>query len=323
MDKLLHYLNVFKVYARDYILENTGLKVLALLITAVMWLSVASRPVSQIAFPEINIEFDNLSESPRLTISDSNALVARVFFEGPRDVVDSLRPSEVHVIADMAGAAPGVRVVPLKVDTNLLPANVRVREIEPINVRVTVEPVIVKEVPVKARTEGVPPPGYTVLDSNISPETVRIAGAESEVNKTNEVLTETVSLAGRAEPFSMQVAIDLNSGKLAIADEGDRKVMVTVVIGEVRKERQFSQIPVIITGPAPPGARAYPENVTVTLFGPRSIIDSLKPENLVVSVQYEPGGGATHKYVPNVLLPAVQSDSVQVTSIEPREVRVR
>jgi hypothetical protein len=115
----------------------------------------------------------------------------------------------------------------------------------------------------------------------------------------------------------------LNTGKLAIADEGDRKVMVTVVIGEVRKERQFSQIPVIVTGPAPPGARAYPENVTVTLYGPSSIIDSLKPENLVVSVQYQPGAGATHKYVPNVLLPAVQSDSVQVASIDPREVRVR
>ncbi len=124
MDKLLHYLNLFKEYARDYILENTGLKVLALLITAVMWLSVASRPVSQIAFSEIHIEFTNISQ-PNLTISESDPASARVYIEGPRDVIDSLRPSEVHVIADMADVAPGVRVIPLRVNTNLLPPTLK------------------------------------------------------------------------------------------------------------------------------------------------------------------------------------------------------
>ncbi len=189
--------------------------------------------------------------------------------------------------------------------------------------RVTVEPVIEREVPVKARTEGEPPPGYTVLDNLIAPETVWITGAESEIQKTNEVLTETVSLSGKTEPFSMQVAIDLNSGKLALVNEKDRKVMVTVVIGEVRKERQFARVPVVITGPAPQGARAFPDNVTITLYGPRSLMDTLKPEELVVSVQYQPGAGATHRYAPSVLLPAAYGDSIQVISIEPREVLVK
>ena len=40
MDKLWRTLKVLKEYAKDYVLENTGLKVLALLITAVIWLSV-------------------------------------------------------------------------------------------------------------------------------------------------------------------------------------------------------------------------------------------------------------------------------------------
>lgn len=326
MDRLLHYLNLFKEYARDYILENTGLKVLALLITAVMWLSVASRPVSQIAFQDVTIEFD-LSKSPKLAISDSNAVSARVYIEGPRDVVDSLRPSEVHVIADMSGASPGVRVIPLRVDASLLPANVKVN-VEPRNVRVTVEQIVEKEVPVEARTEGEPPPGYTVLSTNIAPETVRIAGAESEVLKTDEVLTETVSLSGKTEPFTIQVAIDIDPAKFSVIDENDRevkdrKITVTVVIGEVRKERQFPRVPILVTGPVPPGARAYPDRVNVTLYGPRSIIDSLKPEDLIVSVLYQPGVGPAHKYALSVSLPAAHSESVQVISVEPREVRLR
>ena len=49
MDWMNGYLKGLKEYARDYVLENTSLKVLALLITGVLWLSVASRPVSQVA----------------------------------------------------------------------------------------------------------------------------------------------------------------------------------------------------------------------------------------------------------------------------------
>jgi hypothetical protein len=51
MDWMNDYLKALKEYARPRA-ENTGLKVLALLITAVLWLSIASRPVSQVARTE-------------------------------------------------------------------------------------------------------------------------------------------------------------------------------------------------------------------------------------------------------------------------------
>ena len=90
MNWLLHYLKIVKEYARDYVLENPGLKVLALLITGVLWLSVASRPVSLLPIANVPIEFINL-ESPALTVSKWDTLQARVLVEGPRDVLDSLR----------------------------------------------------------------------------------------------------------------------------------------------------------------------------------------------------------------------------------------
>src|SRR5215467_6708471 len=116
MDWLLHYWKYVKEYARDYVLENTGLKVLALLITAVLWLSVASRPVNQVPIPNVPIEFINLSQSPSLAVSKYDTLSARVFVEGPRDVLDSLRPSQLAVVADMTGVEQGVRVIPLRLD---------------------------------------------------------------------------------------------------------------------------------------------------------------------------------------------------------------
>src|SRR2546421_3757711 len=98
MGKMLQYQVALKEYAKDYILENTGLKVLALLITGVLWLSVASRPVSQVTLKDVPIEFHNLPDSSNLIVSKYDTLSARVYVEGPRDVVDSLQPSAVSVV---------------------------------------------------------------------------------------------------------------------------------------------------------------------------------------------------------------------------------
>src|SRR5437879_4668911 len=112
MDWMSQYLKGLKEYARDYVLENTGLKVLALLITAVLWLSVASRPVSQTALNGVPIELFNLPVSPEpLTVSKYETLTARVYLEGPRDVLDALRSGQLSVTADMSNVEPGVRVI--------------------------------------------------------------------------------------------------------------------------------------------------------------------------------------------------------------------
>src|SRR3989441_7352900 len=101
MDWMNDYLKGLKEYARDYVLENTGLKVLALLITAVLWLSVASRPVSQITLNAVPIVLVNLATSPNpLTVSKYDTLTARVYLEGPRDVLDALRAGQLTVTAD-------------------------------------------------------------------------------------------------------------------------------------------------------------------------------------------------------------------------------
>src|SRR5207244_3498877 len=183
-----NYVNALREYARDYVLENPGLKVLALLITGVLWLSVASRPVSQISLNNIPIEFINPTE-PNLIVSKQNTATARVYLEGPREALESLRGGQFSVTADLSDIEPGVRVIPLKIEPNRLPANVSVKEIEPRTIRVTVERAIEKEVPITPRWEGEPPAGYQVIDWKIVPSTVKISGAESQMREITDVST--------------------------------------------------------------------------------------------------------------------------------------
>ena len=309
------YFRAIKDYARDYVLENTGLKVLALLITGVLWLSVASRPVSQVAVNGA-IEF-NLPESH--AVSKYDTLTARVYLEGPRDTLDSLRTGQLTVTADMSDVEPGVRVIALKVDPSRLPTNVRVKEIEPPTITVTVERVVEKEVPVSPRWEGEPPTGYDLMDWQITPPTVRIAGAESQMKELTRVSTETVRLTDKISSFAEKVAIDIGSPNYTISEDSARKVMLQVTIEETRKLRVIENIPVVVTG-APSRARPLPRSVSVTLYGSRSAIDEMTMSDVSVGVEYQPG---SRTFTPVVTLSPAFVDRVAVRSIEPKTISVR
>lgn len=322
MNRVWHYLSAVKEYAKDYILENTGLKVLALLITAVLWLSVASRPVRQVTLQNVPIEFRNWPDSPDMIVSKYDTISARVYLEGPRDVVDSVRPSEVVVIADMTGVEPGVRVRQLTLDTSRLPASVKGREVEPRSVRVTVERVIQKEVPIKPRFDGQPPPGYEVINWLITPATVQINGAESQTRDITEVSTETVSLSDKTHTYSESVAIDIGSPNLNISEQGHRTVMLTVNIGEVQKERTIERVPVILFN-GPPGAQSIPKYVNVKLIGARSAIEQMTALDVNVAIDLQADGGNMRSFTPKVTISPSYSDKVNVHTVEPATVRLK
>jgi YbbR domain-containing protein len=319
MDWMNDYFTGLKEYARDYVLENTSLKVLALLITGVLWLSVASRPVSQVALNGA-IEF-NLPESPVLTVTKIDTLTARVFLEGPREALDTLRAGQLTVTADMSDVEPGFRVIPLKVEANRngLPANVKVIEIEPRTIRVTVERTIEREVPITPRWEGDPPAGFEVVDWQITPALVKIVGAESQMREITGVSTETVSMTDKTGTFGEQVAIDIGSPNLNLSEDSPRKVMLVVNVAEVRKERVIEDIPVAVFG-APPGFRATPRLVKVTVYGPRSAISELTTADVSVGVEYQKG---SRMFTPRVTLSPAFADRVVVRSVEPKIVSVR
>jgi YbbR domain-containing protein len=318
MDRVTEYLKFLKEFGKDYVLENTGLKILALLITGVLWLSVASRPVSQITLRDVPIELRNLPE--KLVVSKSDDLNARIYLSGPRDVLDTLRSSDLIAVADLTNVEPGVRVIPLKIDNSRLPSSVTAQGYDPRSIRVTVEHEVEKEVQVVPRLDGQPAEGFEIISRQITPAYIRIVGAASQVRDITEVSTETVSLSNRTSTFSEPVAIDTGSPLVNIASKEQREVLLTVIIDEVHKERIIDDVPVTVIG-GPASAKPQPRTVRVTLFGARSAVDAIKPEDLTVTVQYH--AGKARESQPQVEISQVYSDRATVLSVEPKLIRIR
>lgn len=322
MDWKQQYGGVLKEYARDYIFENTGLKVLALLITAVLWLSVASRPVSQIPFRDVPIELRNIPESPRLVVSKYDTLSAQVYLTGPRDVLDTIRASELIVFADLTNIEPGVRVVKLDLDSSRLPSGVTSQAVEPRIIRLTVEREVEREVPVVPRFEGEPPEGYEIINRNIIPATIRIVGAASHIRDITEVSTETVGLYDRTAPFTEKVAIDIGSPNVMIKNGDAREAVLTLNIGEIRKERVIDRVPVIIEGNTQ-SVQPVPMFVRVTLFGARSAIDAMTLEDVTAIIDYPSGSEKPRELAPRFEISPNYSNRVEVRSFEPKNIKIR
>jgi YbbR domain-containing protein len=319
MERLRFWIASLKGYGRDYVLENTGLKVLAFLITAVLWLSVASRPVSEINLHNVPIEFRGFPDD--LIVSKYDTMTARVTLRGPRDTLDGLRSTELVVIADMSGIEPGVRVIQLKVDRGRLPANVDDRDVEPHSIRVSVERKVRRDVPVKPRFDGEPTPGFEVLSWQVKPAQVQIVGAASQVKDITEVSTETVSLTGKNTTFSQIVAIDIGSPSVNISDLDSSKVVLTVVIGEASRQRIVDHVPVNVSG-GPPGFRPYPRFVSVKIYGPASVVDALTASQVSATAEFQPGMTRGTEIKPDITISG-NSSAIKIRSVDPERVRVR
>jgi len=322
MDWKKEYGKVLKEYARDYVFENTGLKVLALLITAVLWLSVASRPVNQIPFRDVPIELRNIPQSPQLVVSKYDTLSAQVYLTGPRDLLDTIRASDLLVFADLTGVEPGVRVVKLALDSSRLPSGVTSQAVEPPSIRLTVEREVEREVPVVPRFEGEPPDGYEIINRYITPSTIHIVGAASYVRDITEVSTETIGLNDRTAPFTEKVAIDVGSPNVTIKSGDPREAVLTLNIGEIRKERVLERVPVVVRGNSQP-IQPMPMFVQVTLFGARSAIDAIAPEDVTAILDYPEGQEKPRELVPRFEISPTYSNRVEVRSFEPKTIRVR
>ncbi|HYY96005.1 MAG TPA: CdaR family protein [Pyrinomonadaceae bacterium] len=295
-------------WLRAFFLEDWTLKILALLITLGLWYAVTTqRAPAAMRVPAVPLEFilpENVD-----TGNDPTKQV-EVTLEGSQSKLAELNVNKLVARADVTNLRPGDRVVRLADNVKIdLPEGVRVVEVSPRSVALHLEPVVVHAVPVEARFEGELPEGFERLGVEVAPPQVRLRGPESHVQAIERVYTETISLAGRRETSTEQAAIDIPDHKVTPLDP---TVSVRVEIAEEQLQRRFTNVSVrsAAGGPATPAIAA-----SVTLRGPRSVVENLRPEDVRLVVEAAPDGTPT----PRLSLPPSAAARVELVSTSPSE----
>ena len=303
---------VTRRWLRALFLEDWTLKALALLVTLGLWYAVTTqRAPATKRLHDVPLEFllpDNVD------IGNDPLDKVDVMLEGSQDKLAVLTARDLVAQVDVTNLLPGDRN-PRLTERNVsmeLPEGVRILEITPRSLTLHLEPVDVREVPVEARFEGAPPAGFARGDAQVTPDRVRVRGPQSHVNAVERAFTETISLAGRREPLALpQVAVDIPDHKVIPVDP---TVSVRVEIGEEQSERRLSNVPVRSES----GGAVSPSTAAVTLRGPRSVVEALRPEDVRLVVAPAEDG----RPAPRLTLPPGAQGRVELVNTNPSEFTV-
>lgn len=260
---------------RKIFLEDWSLKLLSLAIAMVLWLVVTGQnePVTA----HVNVQL-NFIRPQSLEISNDPPRTVDVMLTGSRNKLDDLTALDLVATVDLSDQQPGERVLRLADKARItLPQGVKVDGFQPSAIPIRLEPIIERQVVIEPKLEGKPPDGYQVYAVRPSKGSVLVRGPESRVNALQKVLTESIWLADRKESFTASnLGIDVPDTKVDLLDP---IVSVQVEIGELPVEKTFFGVSSALTNDR--NSIAGPE-MTITVSGPPSILNRLKPEDLKI-----------------------------------------
>jgi len=282
---------------------NLGLKVLALLLAAAVWLFIAS---GREAYREVeaSVELKGVPEGVMVSGPEPSNVSLRVAGKG-RDLF-RLRPEDFKAVINMADAEVGTHLFDLTPADVIYSggAEVAVEEIlsEKV-VTVELERRVTKAVPVNVDFAGSPRPGYYLGFPSVEPPKATLYGSAAVLDKVRAV-SVAVDVEGRDAPFAADVPIRAPAGITLV---GGDEARVTVPVGRGERRTLYG------VRVAARGGEKYtlvPAEVAVTLEGEPERLAALK----AVTASVNPQGPG--RYQVRVDVP----DHVTLVAVSPREV---
>lgn len=284
---------------RKVFLEDWALKLIALVITLALWFGVTglSTPTKE-----------RLTVPLNLTISTDTVVVnvirpeVDIVISGDKRKLEQINRSDLSAGLDLTDLAPGDWVITLSPEnlSVVLPPGVKLETVQPGNVAVKLESVAEKDVEVKTETTGVVAPGYEIYSTSVLPSKIRVRGPASVVQTLEYVQTDKIDVTGKKEEFTAkQIPVNASNPKAAVLNT---VVDVYFRIGENRGERAFT-LP--ITGE--PGKTA-----SFTLYGPKTLLQKARPDQLKVEMYLNDSGEITQR----VVMPTELQDVVEIRNLK-------
>jgi YbbR domain-containing protein len=191
-----------------WLTDNLGALLLAFILSLVVWVSavITADPNEQHTSRAVEIEI--LGQDPDLLLVDEIPNQARLTLEAPRSIWDQLNsdPTLIKAWIDLSGLPAGEHEVEVKSNVNASP--VRSVQIDPERIRLTLEPLLNRTLPIQAVVTGGLPFGYQRGEPSIDPQEVTISGPQSQVNRVSTARI-LLSVAGASESINQRYNVEL------------------------------------------------------------------------------------------------------------------
>ncbi len=225
---------------RENLLEKIGALVTAVLLA--LYVQSQLHPVIERVY-EAPIEL--LNTPPNHEVRLETGLRARVVVRGVKERVEQTRAEQIRVSVDLSRAKPGENRLPLRVD---YPAEWRGRlTVEPERpfVRVTVEPRLSRQFPVRVNLTGVPDLQEVLAEAIPEPSSVRLTGAATQVRRVRTVQVNF-------DMTGLQGDLEIEMAPTPLDEKGEPVLDVQMSPPEVRLKVRLIPQPTSKTVPVSP-----------------------------------------------------------------------
>jgi len=253
-----------------WLARNFGTLLLALILAFVVWVSavVNADPNEEGVFEPVTINV--IGQDPGLLLVGDFQDDVSLTLRAPKSIWAALNtnPDLVSAWIDLSGLGTGEHTVNVQLQVDISP--IRILEVDPEEVSVSLEPLLSKEMPVELVIEGEPPLGYRQGEAVVQPENATVTGAESVVTQVAEVIAR-LDLTGAIDTIERDVELIAVDGNRAVIPDVTVTPRVAHITQPVSLLGGFKNVvvKVVTTGKVQEGYRLTNISVsplTVTLF---------------------------------------------------------
>lgn len=265
-------------FLRRTFIENAYYKFFSLALVMLLYIWVLGDRDSEVtlntplrlALPTNMVLVNQPQQSVELTLSGRWTVLERL------SASNNLPP----LLVDLEGRS-GEGVVRLNESMVQLPPGLRVKSITPSFISTHLQPRERKRVNITPRFIGELPQGYQLGLVKISPSTTEVTGPIDMVAKISAVQTEAIDLSSHRTPFAVQVPVQHDSS--LVRDDLQDLVQISIGVKSLEQEKTFEGIKIIPVNTSL-HAEISPPTLSLTLRGPKKLMESLDPNSLLVSI---------------------------------------
>jgi diadenylate cyclase len=212
---------------QDVFTTNVIPKSVSFIVVCVLWVFIGGQPRAEI-WMTVPLEYRNMPANMEIVGELVNRV--EVGIRGPRTMISSITPDQLKAYVDLSQSIPGANHIRLTPDNVRAPLGTEITKVVPSSVRIRLEDIGSRAVPVKAHLVGKLLRPLRLKGVVVEPPEVVLQGPAGILKKVREVFTEPVELGEVKEDTQVSVPLEILPAQLRLAPDQPSQVTVNIQV---------------------------------------------------------------------------------------------
>ena len=212
---------------RHQTIEIAAAALISLFCVSGIWFSF-SKGMETLATHEIPVEFMNPDQ--KMEIISSSVSSVKLLIGGAKPLINSIKPEQINIKLNLSQAEIGVNKLSITKENIVLPPGIRLKNIDPSELDITLDAMIEKGLPIQPNWTGKLPRGLVMKEAKALPETIRVTGGGLVLSGISTIFTEQILLDTITESGTASVGLVLNP--LSLKLKSNIKIRIEYLISK-------------------------------------------------------------------------------------------